>query len=185
MTARPTISAELVRRLMLDAGYRCSIPMCQVSTNLEIDHIVEWSIVQEHVYVNLIVLCPNHHAMKRSGSNPREVNASALRVIKQNQIELSGRYGDIERRVIEHFVRTPKAQTVALPGDFDILLMHLLDSGWIQKDFRGDGAVVFQFEDEENMPDERNAVVVRQIYRLTPDGEAAVAALRSARELRP
>lgn len=183
MVSRPSIPSDLVRQLMLDAGYRCSIPMCQVSTNLEIDHIVDWSIVKKHEYSNLIVLCPNHHAMKQAGSNPRVLNATALRIIKQNQIELAGRYGDVDRRVIEYFIRESDARTVSLPGDFDILLMRLLDDGWLEKDFRGDGAVVVQFTDNDHEPDERNSVTVRQVYRLTKSGDAAVASVRNARGL--
>jgi len=183
MTTRPRIPAPLERQLMLDAGYQCSIPTCHVSANLEIDHIQEWASVKRHEYFNLIVLCRNHHGMKVEGSNARELNATALRVIKQNQMELAGRYGDIERRVLEHFLRHPDERTIALPGDFDILLMHLLDDAVLEKDFQGDGSTVFQWTDYENEPDVQNSVVVRAVYKLTDEGVATVSALRDARDI--
>lgn len=183
MTARPKIPAAIERQLMLDAGYQCSIPTCHVGANLEIDHITEWASVKEHEYSNLIVLCRNHHGMKVDGSNTRELNATALRIIKQNQMELAGRYGDIERRVIEHFLRNPDSRTVTLPGDFDILLMHLLDDAVLEQDFQGEGSTVQQWTDFENEPDENNSFVVRAVYRLTEEGSARVSALREARDM--
>jgi hypothetical protein len=168
---------------MLDAGYQCSIPTCHMSVNLEIDHIEEWSKVKEHRYENLIVLCRNHHGMKVSGSSPRELNETALRIIKQNQMELAGRYGDIERRVLEHFVRNSDERTVTLPGDFDILLMQLLDGALLEKEFQGTGSTIIQWVGTDDEPDEQNSIVLRQVYRLTDEGLATVAAIREARAI--
>lgn len=169
---------------MIDAGWRCSIPTCGTTSALEIDHIEEWSKVREHKYENLIVLCPTHHAMKQAGSRPRELNVTALKIIKQNQIALSGRYGDVERRVLEYFVRDPDTTEVVLPGDFDILLMHLLDAGLLEKEFEGEGSVIIHVSELHSTPTPETSLVIRQVYRLTAEGKSTIEALRSARSIR-
>lgn len=183
VTSRPDVPAAIVRQLMIDAGWRCSVPTCGTTSALEIDHIQEWAEVYEHKYENLIVLCPTHHAMKRSGSNPRELNANALRVIKQNQIALSGRYGDVERRILAYFIRNPARTEVTLPGDFDILLMHLLDAELIRKEFDADGSLVVQLSEYDSTPTPESSLVIRQVYRLTEEGRSTVDALREARSI--
>jgi hypothetical protein len=168
---------------MIDSGWKCSVPTCGTTSALEIDHIEEWSEVKEHKYENLIVLCPTHHSMKQKSSNPRDLNAKALHVIKQNQLELAGRYGDVERRVLGFFVRNPDARNVFLPGDFDVLLMHLLDATLLEKDFSADGSMVMKLSEDEEEPTPENSITIRQAYRLTAEGQSAVMALREARSL--
>lgn len=187
MSDRPPIPATLERQVMIDAGWRCSIPRCGTNSALEIDHIVEWAKVRKHEYENLIVLCPTHHAMKRDGSRARELNAVALKIIKANQMQIAGRFGDIERRILEHFVRNEEDRIVFLPGDFDILLMQLLDaeilsraiddpddsvSGLVGVPMPGD------FGDEEPP-----MIIMRAAYLLTKTGIEFVSALREAQEL--
>src|SRR3954465_3910893 len=166
MPERPAIPASIERQLMIDAGWRCSIPTCGTTTALEIDHIDEWSDVKEHKYENLIVLCPTHHAMKRKGARPRELNAVALKIVKQNQLELSGRYGDVERRVLEYFVRNLGQRIVFLPGDFDVLLMQLLDEGLLNKEFTAEGSIVVPFDDSDADPTPERSYTLRQAYYL-------------------
>jgi hypothetical protein len=165
---------------MIDAGWKCSVPSCGVTAPLEIDHIEEFATVQAHDYGNLIVLCRNHHGMKVSGSNPRQVNAHALKLLKQQQVELSGRYGDIERRVLEFFVRDAAQSVVHLPGDFDIMLMHLLDAGLLEKDFNASGSIVMKIGPGDE-PTPENSITTRQAYRLTEAGKEAIDTLRAVR----
>ena len=129
------------------------------------------------------MLCPNHHALKQEGSRPRELNARALHVIKQNQLELAGRYGDVERRVLEYFVRNTSETTIFLPGDFDVLLMHLRDAKLLEKDSDADRSVVEQIAGEGTEPTLENSLTVRQAYGLTSEGKSAMTALREARGL--
>lgn len=57
---RPSIPAELQRRLLVDCGHRCSV--CGEPTSLENAHIIPWSMKKEHSFENLIVLCAVCHA---------------------------------------------------------------------------------------------------------------------------
>ena len=128
--ARPAIPLPLQRQLFIEAGYKCSIPACGVTAPLKIDHIDEWAKVKEHRYENLIVLCANHHGIKAAGG-PRILTSASLRTVKANQVEMNGRYGDIERRVIDHFVTNPSARRIHLPGDFDLLLSRLIEADFL------------------------------------------------------
>lgn len=148
---------------------------------------MEWAVTRRHDYKNLIVLCPTHHAMKRAGSAARDINAASLKVIKANQMELAGRFGDIERRVLEHFVRNPEERLVFLPGDFDILLMQLLDAGVLERGSEEHGsvtdglvAVALPNDGPEDMPD---MIILRAAYLLTEIGADYVSAIRDARRL--
>lgn len=192
---RPAIPAALQRQLFIESGYRCSVPACGVTDPLEIDHIEEWSKVKEHTYENLIVLCANHHGMKSTGG-PRKLTTASLRIIKANQVEMNGRYGDIERRVIDHFVRNPEARRVHLPGDFDLLLSRLLEADLLEWDSNTDGTVGLRIPQPRDEGEAASGqgdnpvqsvtdldVVMRRAYCLTSDGAEYVAAIREARAL--
>jgi hypothetical protein len=94
-----------------------------------------------------------------------------------------GRYGDVELRVLEYFVRNPDLALVFLPGDFDVLLMRLLDAGLLEKEFQADGSIVVGLSADDLEPSPDNSYTVRQTYRLTDEGVAAVSALREARSI--
>lgn len=142
----------------------------------------------EHKYENLIVLCPNHHAMK-SGPGPRHLDAAALKIVKQNQTEVNGRYGDVERRVIDHFVAHPEVRRVHLPGDFDLLLVRLLDADLLTWDPDGNGNIAMalpeqpedQLEGHEYDDQIGLHLIIRRAYTLTQSGAEYVAALRETR----
>ncbi|MFN8368425.1 MAG: HNH endonuclease signature motif containing protein [Candidatus Kapaibacterium sp.] len=57
---RPPIPTNLRRQVLVEAGHRCAIPSCRMTT-IEIAHIVPYSKVKEHKFENLIALCPNCH----------------------------------------------------------------------------------------------------------------------------
>jgi len=59
MSSRPAIPADIVRRIMIEAGHRCAV--CGTSCPLEKAHIVPWSKGNDHSAANLICLCANCH----------------------------------------------------------------------------------------------------------------------------
>lgn len=113
----------------MESGYRCAIPACGVTAPLHLDHIISWEAVRAHEFGNLIVLCANHHGLKESATGPRSLDRKALQSIKHNLALVNGRYGDIERRVIDYFIENPGLCRVTLPGNFEVLLMRLIDDG--------------------------------------------------------
>lgn len=60
-TARPIISADLRRKVNIEAGHKCSIKNCLEHTYLEIHHINQNR--EDNRLENLILLCDKHHKM--------------------------------------------------------------------------------------------------------------------------
>ncbi|AWN30616.1 hypothetical protein DKG71_34970 [Streptomyces sp. NEAU-S7GS2] len=59
---RPAIPSALDRRVRVEAGHRCAIPVCRVPV-IEIAHIRPWAQVRRHEFENLIALCPTCHTL--------------------------------------------------------------------------------------------------------------------------
>jgi HNH endonuclease len=122
---------------MIEAGYRCAI--CEETSGLEIDHIIEWSEVHEHKFENMIVLCAVCHARKTDTSNPRHINRASLQQIKSTLMMLNGRYSDLERRIIkafqEHLAAHPKVTTpsAVIPVQMRMLVKYLIDDGIVSE----------------------------------------------------
>lgn len=133
-TSRPSIPSELERDLMLESGYRCAL--CKATSPLQIDHIVEWSKVNEHKFENMIVLCANCHARKTNTNNPRHINRVSLRKLKSNLTMMNGRYSDLEKRVISFFQEmslndNSKVPAIIIPERMIILVIYLINDGLV------------------------------------------------------
>jgi 5-methylcytosine-specific restriction endonuclease McrA len=68
-TRRP-IRTSLRQRLLLEAGYRCSNPVCRNVIALDIHHLVRVAEGGADTEDNLIALCPNCHALHHRGVIP-------------------------------------------------------------------------------------------------------------------
>jgi hypothetical protein len=168
---RPAIPAQLKRAVLVEAGHRCAIPSCR-STPVEIAHLKPWADVQEHTFDNLIALCPTCHTRFDGG----QIDRLAMLQYKANLGLLNSRYCDAERRVLDYFALHPDAAEVQLPGGMDVLLMYLIQDGFIAygETFRGratpDGFMDFD-------------VPVLQSYRLTAAGRGFVKRWSAAKTL--
>ncbi|GAA2479196.1 hypothetical protein Ahu01nite_018880 [Winogradskya humida] len=97
---------------MVEAGHRCAIPTCRTVSPLQIEHIVDWARVQKHEFDNMIVLCANCHG--RKGTRRGQIDRKSLLQYKANLTVLNSRYGEIERRVLDHFAeRRPVWRSVS------------------------------------------------------------------------
>lgn len=67
---RPAIPRALDRRVRVEAGHRCAIPVCRVPV-LVIAHIRPWTQVKRHEFENLIALCPTCHTLFDRGDIDR------------------------------------------------------------------------------------------------------------------
>jgi hypothetical protein len=171
MTDRPPIPAQLERELMLEAGYRCSIPTCRATGPLEIDHIIEYSEVKEHEFSNMIVLCRNCHGLKVKGADPRKIDRKALLALKHNLGLVNNRYNDTERRVLEYFTEKPDASYVLLPGT-EILYGYLLKDGLIE------GMAPHEAPEAAHFVINSRWVFITRAYVLTESGHELVRKLR-------
>src|ERR1700761_5508529 len=126
---RPAIPADLKRRIYMEAGHRCAIPTCR-ATPIEIAHIVPWSDVQEHKFENLIALCPNCHTRY----DKHEIDQPSMRGYKANLGIISGRYGEVERRILDMLADNPGTVRFDLPGGWGLLVMYLIKDGLLARD---------------------------------------------------
>lgn len=133
---RPAIPADLQRRVLMEAGHRCAIPTCR-TTPVELAHIVPWSEVRGHTFENLIALCPTCHTRY----DTHQIDRLSMKGYKANLGLVSGRYGEIERRILDQLAIT-RQDRFRLPGGWDIPLMYLLRDGLIVKAPFGGGVII-------------------------------------------
>jgi hypothetical protein len=124
---RPAIPKELERQVLMEAGHRCAIPTCRHPTT-QMAHIVPWAEVKEHKFDNLIALCPNCH----SRYDRKEIDRKAMLQYKANLSIVNGRYGETEQRFLKLFADQPGTELVWLPGGLDVLVMNLLQDGFLE-----------------------------------------------------
>ena len=91
MPDRPSIPAQVKRRVLVEAGHRCAIPTCRHPTT-ELAHIKPYSEVERHEHSNLIALCPNCHTRYDQG----EIDRKSMRIYKRKIAFLSDRFTQFE-----------------------------------------------------------------------------------------
>ena len=115
------------------------MPTCRAPTPLDFEHIRDWSIVKEHKFDNMVVLCTSCHA--RVTRN--EIHKDAIRGYKRNLSIISDRYSLYEFRLIEVFYQegVSKNRTFVAPiSEHDLLhVKGLLDDGLIGVQATGTG----------------------------------------------
>jgi len=94
---------------------------------VELAHIVPWSRCKEHAFDNLIALCPNCHTRYDKG----EIDRKSMQSYKLNLLWVSGRYGDLEQRLIRKFAKD-RTTEVWLMAEFEILVSYLLEDGLLE-----------------------------------------------------
>jgi HNH endonuclease len=166
---RPAIPKQLERDVLVEAGHRCAIPTCK-QTPVQIAHIIPWETVQEHTFDNLIALCPNCHERY---DKKHEIDRKAIVQYKANLSVINQRYGDLEKRVLEHFAEHPNEDYIWLPSSLEILLMYLLKDGLLV-DAIGKG-----FSIHISMRD----TFASKRYNLTPEGKEFIQKWINAKEI--
>lgn len=86
---RDAVPRDLRRRVLVEAGHRCAIPVCR-AIPVEIAHIEPWRKVKRHEFENLIALCPTCHT--RFDSPHSAIDRKAMRQYKANLSPLSNGY---------------------------------------------------------------------------------------------
>jgi HNH endonuclease len=145
---RPAVPAALQRDVRVEAGHRCAIPTCRATSGLQIHHIIDWVRVKEHRFENLILLCANCHSRVTAG----EIDRRSVRAYKANLGLMVGRYGDLERRVLEHFISDRSAAEVTVDMGHAVLLKYLVDDGLLSYLGPADGAFIFEDPLSEGVP---------------------------------
>lgn len=124
---RPAIPSDLRRRVLVEAGHRCAIPTCRY-IDVEVHHIVPWAKAKRHSYDNLIALCPNCHARAGKG----DIDRKSLRLYKANLRFAHDKYSQVEMDVLFDLYHKPKNQGGMWPPFNNILLLRIIESGFIE-----------------------------------------------------
>jgi len=138
VTERPPIPRHLEREVKMETGYRCAIPACR-QTPVVIAHIIPWEKVKEHTFDNLIALCPTCHARY---DYTKEIDRKAMFQYKTNLSVVNGRYCDLEQRIIRLFANSPGENEINILGGLEILLMNLLDDGFLADTGKNSGVIL-------------------------------------------
>ena len=123
---RRPVSAEIRRRVLVEAGHKCAIPTCR---NIEVDihHIVQWAKCQSNEYNNLIALCPNCHRRAHAG----KIDRKSLRLYKVNLRFAHDKYSQLEIDVLFELSKMPPDTGMPWVQYMLIHLKRLIDSGFI------------------------------------------------------
>ncbi|MEU0208220.1 HNH endonuclease [Streptomyces canus] len=92
-------------------------------------HITPYADVEDHTFENLIALCPTCHPRYDRG----DIDRLSMKGYKANHAVVNGRYGDMERRVLDQLASSPGATHFRLPGGWNLQLWYLLKDGLIAK----------------------------------------------------
>ena len=82
MKIRIPIPRETQRKLLIEAGFKCSIHSCHVADTLEFHHID--GNPANNVPSNLLVVCSNHHAQCSKRRIDRKACYAIKKLLKDN-----------------------------------------------------------------------------------------------------
>jgi hypothetical protein len=88
-----------------------------------------------HEFHNLILLCANHH--RRFDEN--KIPIASIRQYKLNLAVINGRYGSLERRVLQWFADNDRDGTVKLSSSSELLVSFLVRDGLLPCTFSAPG----------------------------------------------
>lgn len=124
---RPPIPTDIRRRVLVEAGHRCSIPTCR-QIICEVHHIVEWSEVKEHKYENLICLCSNCHTLVHD----KKIDRKSLKMYKHNLGLLHDKYTQFEVDLMFDLYKLPKDGYMYFADFMYYLIRRTTESGLIK-----------------------------------------------------
>lgn len=119
---KPAIPTSTKRRILIESGYRCSIPTCRFPIT-ENAHIISWAESKDHSYENLIALCPNCHTLYDSG----KIDRNAIIAYKKKLMFLNEVYSRFELDVLDHLKTHKRALIMG-----ELLVKRLLEEGIVE-----------------------------------------------------
>ncbi len=126
MTNRPAIPADLKRRVLIEAGHRCSIPACR-HMDIDVHQIIPWETSREHRYENLIALCPNCHRQ----AHKEEIDKKSLRIYKANLRYTHDKFSQFEVDLLFEASKVQGGSGIFYPAFCELFVKRLLDAGYV------------------------------------------------------
>jgi len=148
--------SDVVREVLIEAGYRCAVPTCRNIIAIDLHHIVEVKDGGPNEPSNLLALCPTCHALYTRGTIPKEaINAWKTMLVALNHafdqesisnlLFLHQISKDVDKKMKDMKVRTKNGTiTAATVKDLNLLVVsgdgvlkfsHLIASGLAQFKF--------------------------------------------------
>jgi len=135
MKDRSSIPADLKRRVLVEAGHCCAIPVCRELSSVHIHHIIPWSDCKKHEYKNLIALCPNCHSKADKG----EIDRRSLYMYKDNLRYVIDKYSKFELDVLYELARNNKEAYLPFPSFLTLLVKRIREERLIEIKTLGGG----------------------------------------------
>ena len=124
--SRPSIPADIKRRVLVEAGHRCAIPTCRY-IEVQIHHIIPWETCHTHDYENLIALCPNCHNRADSG----KIDRKSLRLYKFNLRTIHEKFSQLEIDMLLMLFNAPEGARYPWMPYLGIFFNRCLEAGYL------------------------------------------------------
>lgn len=124
---RPSIPADIRRKVLVEAGHRCAIPTCR-HIDVDVHHIIPWKESQKHEDENLIALCPNCH--RRAGRG--DIDRKSLRIYKLNLRIMHDKFSQLEIDVLFEANSCEPGKSIQWPSFMRLLVKRICDAGLIK-----------------------------------------------------
>ena len=137
MNNRAPIPSELRRRVLIEAGHRCSIPACR-RIDAEAVHIVPPEAGGTDDYENLVALCPGCRERLRKGS---ETNQKSLYQYKTNLRFMHDKFSRLEVDLLFECAGSPGKRVLWSPFNA-FLLQRLVDARYVDYTVTSAGVMI-------------------------------------------
>ena len=134
--ARKALPQDVRRRVLHEAGYKCGNPVCRTIVTLDIHHVVPVAEAGKNEPENLLVLCPNCHALHHRGEIPIE----SLRAWKMLLLAINEAF---DRRSVDLLLALDATGMLFVSGEGVLECAALVAAGLVQRGSYNDGRRAF------------------------------------------
>lgn len=122
--SRKAIPNSIKQQVLHEAGYRCSNPTCRTIITLDIHHLQQVSEGGGNTVENLLVLCPNCHALHHRGT----ISIESLKTWKFLLISLNEGFN---KNSIDVLLAMPEIKELSVSGDGFLHIACLITGGYL------------------------------------------------------
>lgn len=132
---RKTLSVEVRKRVLHEAGYKCANPVCRHVLTIDIHHLVPVSDKGPDQPENLVALCPNCHSLHHN----RKIPVDSIRAWKFLLLSLNEGF---DRRAVDLLLALDKVGPVYVSGEGLLECSALIASGLVERFVKNVGEIL-------------------------------------------